>query len=121
MTRTPLPDDALEALFAQARRADPPALPADLAARLLAQAAAAQPRPQPAPGLWSRLRAALADVGGAPGLAGLGVAGVAGLWIGVADPVGAAALVWEGAAGLSPSVAGLLESDTPFDLLPADF
>lgn len=110
-TRKPLSETELDALFAQARRADPAPLDPDFAARLIARAQAAQPRPA-RPGWLARLRAALADVGGAPGLAGLGAAGVAGLWIGLADPVGAATYVLQGA--------GLAEAATPFDPF-ADF
>lgn len=112
-TRKPLSETELDALFAQARRADPAPLEPDFAARLIAQAEALRPRPAPARPRWlARLRAALADVGGAPGLAGLGAAGVAGLWIGLADPVGAATYVLQGA--------GLAEAATPFDHF-ADF
>lgn len=115
--RSPLPDAALEALFAQARRAEPAPLEPDFAARLIAQAQTVQaqvlrPAAPARPGWLARLRAALADLGGAPGLAGLGAAGVAGLWIGLADPVGAAAYVLQGA--------GLAEAATPFDHF-ADF
>jgi hypothetical protein len=111
--RKPLPESDLDALFAAARAAEPAPLEPDFAARLIAQAEAARPRPVPArPGWLHRLRAALADVGGAPGLAGLSAAGVAGLWIGLADPVGAATYVLQGA--------GLAEAATPFDHF-ADF
>lgn len=120
--RKPLSDAELDTLFAQARRARPAPLAPDFAARLIAQAQAqaqAQARVAPPrsaasarPGWLARLRAGLADVGGAPGLAGFGMAGVAGLWLGLADPMGAAAYVLQGA--------GLAEAATPFDLF-ADF
>lgn len=124
MTDTPKPlsETELDALFAQARRADPAPLEHDFAARLIAQSQAVQaqvvqagiwrPAAPARPGWLARLRAVLADVGGAPGLAGLGAAGVAGLWIGLADPVGAATYVLQGA--------GLAEAATPFDHF-ADF
>lgn len=80
----------LDALFAEAREAAPAPLPEALAARLLGDALAAQPQPAPRrtlrPGLFARLRAALAEIGGAPSLAGVGVAGMAGIWIGFASP-----------------------------------
>lgn len=115
MNRDAVPDDPLDALLAQART-DVPPLDPGLAHRLTAAAWAAQPRARP--GLWARLRTALADLGGAPGLAGLSAAGVAGLWIGFAQPLGAGtltALVWNGAATVSPALAELVDAPSPFD------
>lgn len=78
--------DGLDALFAQARNTPPDDLPAALAARLLADAQAALPRAAPRPGAFAWLAAVLAGIGGAPGLAGMSAAGLAGLWIGFAGP-----------------------------------
>lgn len=92
------PIDGLDDLFAAARaEAAAPASP-DFLARVLADAYAAQPDPAPAPaadptaiapparpGLWARLSAAF---GGGMALAGMGTAGVAGLWLGFAPPTG---------------------------------
>ena len=121
--REPPNDIALEALLAEARSARPPPLPEGLQARLLADAAVAQTGqrlPAERPGRLSALRGWLADLGGLPGMAGLSAAGVAGLWIGLAEPLPGsqfAALIWEGAAGVSPSLAGLLDQPaaSPFD------
>lgn len=119
MTHHPPPD--LDALFAAARTAEPAPLDPGFAARLVAQAEAARPRAAPArPGWGVRLRAVLADLGGAPALGGLATAGIAGLWIGLADPAGAAALVFDAAAGISPALSGWIGAASPFDLLPAD-
>jgi hypothetical protein len=118
-------DTDLDSLFAQARGAAAP-LPADLSARLVAQAEAMlPPATGPKPGSargqrgWlSGLRGLLADLGGGPGLAGLSVAGVAGLWIGFVQPeavAGVPGLLWEGAASVSPTLAGLRDEATPFD------
>ena len=82
----------LEDMFAQARTAAP--LPtSDLMARVLADALAAQPvdrpilptvaRKPPRQGFWSMV---LAGLGGRAGIAGLGTATLAGLWIGFAAP-----------------------------------
>lgn len=90
-------DDGLDAVFAEARDAIPPPLAPGFERRLLAQAEAAVPRALPRPGWLARTRAALAGIGGAPGLAGLSAAGLAGLWIGFAGPGPAADLasgVW---------------------------
>ncbi|KAA2316325.1 hypothetical protein DL237_08825 [Pseudooceanicola sediminis] len=93
----------LESLFAQAR--DVPAeLPAALTARILADADAVLavqandrlnarhrvPVASPAPGLarggfWAQL---LKSIGGAPALAGLAVATMAGVWVGIVPPAG---------------------------------
>lgn len=105
-------DDAfLDALFDAARDADAPAVSAGLQARLMADAAALQPRVAAAPSLWQRIRQALADVGGLPGLASVSAAGVAGLWIGIAPPASAEALV----SGLT---AGVLFDSAEADFLP---
>lgn len=73
----------LDALFATARQSD--RVPCDLMARVLADADAQQPRPAPAvkPRFWTQV---LAAIGGAPALAGLSTAMLAGLWIGFVDP-----------------------------------
>lgn len=75
----------LDALFAEARAEAPQPLSPTFQARLLTEARAAMPQPRRR-SVWDRLQTALSDFGGAPGLAGVGVAGVAGLWIGVAGP-----------------------------------
>jgi hypothetical protein len=122
LAETHLADGDLDALFAQARRADPAPLPDPFLARLTAQAEAMVPAPPVAApvrrGWLAGLRDILSDIGGAPGLAGLSVAGVAGVWIGFVQPeaiAGAPGLLWEGASGVSPTVAGLLDASTPFD------
>lgn len=97
----------LDALFAEARARDADPLPISLNARLLATALEAQPRRSGPSGLWARLRAALAEIGGAPGLAGVGAAGLAGVWIGFAGPAGTGDLVtqfWQGAATVTPGL-----------------
>lgn len=100
-------ETALEALFAEARDADPDPLAPAFHARLLSAAEAARP-PAPARAGWlSRLGAALRDVGGAPSLAGMGAAGLAGVWIGFAAPGSTSELVstfWQGAATVTPAV-----------------
>lgn len=129
--RTPLSDPALDALFAQARATAPADMPDTLSARLIAQAEAMVPATAPAlnaaparRGWLAGLGDLLSDLGGAPGVAGLSVAGVAGVWIGFVQPEAAAGvpgLFWEAAAGVSPTVATLLDDATPFDdfdLLP---
>lgn len=90
------PTTALDDLFAAARaEAAAPASP-DFLARVLADAYDAQPDPAPAPapaalapparpGLWARASAAF---GGGFALAGMGTAGIAGLWLGFAPPTG---------------------------------
>jgi hypothetical protein len=121
-----VPDGDLDALLSQARDVAPSPLPDALFARLVAQAEAMVPAPAAAAPLGSRrgwvsaLRQLVADIGGAPGLAGLSVAGVAGLWIGFVQPEAAAGvpgLIWDGAAGLSPALSSLLDETTPFDEL----
>jgi hypothetical protein len=79
-------DDALlEALFAEAAGDGKPEVPADLMARILADAEAMQPTAaalaaRPArQGLFSQFMQA---IGGWPSLAGLATATVAGVWIG---------------------------------------
>ncbi|WP_417587852.1 hypothetical protein [Pararhodobacter oceanensis] len=108
-------DDMLEALFAEARAAETPALPDALSARMMADAAAAlAPPPASRPNWWARLRLALADIGGAPGLAGVSAAGLAGVWIGFSGSGGTGALLtqfWQGAATVSPSVSEWVETD----------
>lgn len=72
-------DEALDALFAQARRDRPPA---GLVARVLADAGAVQPgRRRTGP-----FAAVVAALGGWPSAAGLAAASVAGLFIGYAAP-----------------------------------
>lgn len=101
-------DSLLDALFAEARDEAPAPLAQAFEARLVAAALAAQPGAMaPRPGWLARIRAMLADVGGAPSLAGMGVAGLAGVWIGFAAPGSTSDLVttfWQGAASVSPSV-----------------
>jgi len=109
--RPELSETDLEALLAQARLAPPPPLPAGFQARLLADATAALPPPVSARGP-GRLWAWLAELGGLPGLAGMSAAGVAGLWIGLAEPLPGlelSALLGDGAAAL---LAGA--EDSPF-------
>lgn len=108
--------DGLDALFAEARNAAPEALTADFSARLMADADAAMMAPPPPPGTrwWARLRLALADVGGAPGLAGVGAAGLAGVWIGFSGTGSTSNLLeqfWQGAATVSPAVSEWVEDD----------
>ena len=83
--------DALDDLFAEARRTPP--LPSEtLMARILADAKEMQPRaalpmsmpPARGPGFWMRLSGLF---GGAGALAGMGTAAAAGLFIGFAQPV----------------------------------
>ena len=85
-------DDALDALFAEARKAAP--VPSDdLMARILADAeteAAAREAPAPRPRFWPSL---LESLGGWPSLAGLAAAAVTGLWIGSAGSLDS--LGWE--------------------------
>lgn len=108
-------DDALDALLAAARDEAPPPLSPALRARLVADARAHAPvAAPPAPGWFARLRAALAEIGGAPGLAGVGVAGLAGVWIGFSGPGVTGEWLdrfWLGAADVSPTVAALIDVD----------
>ncbi len=108
----------LDALLAEA--AATPTKPSEaLSARILADATAMQ-RPLPAQrgtasrkrfGLWRWVTDLVAGLGGGPAVAGLSLAGVAGLFLGVADPVAL------------QSITALLSSDTTMvarmDLLPA--
>ena len=73
-------DDALEALFQQARSA-PPEVPDGLLARVIADAEAA--RPPRGSGIWRTL---WQSIGGPAGLGGLVTATLVGVWIGVAPP-----------------------------------
>lgn len=73
-------DAALEALFETAR-AQPPAVPDGLMARVLSDAEMAQPAQAAAP--WA---AWLSALGGLPGLGGLVTATCVGFWLGVAPP-----------------------------------
>lgn len=99
-------DEGLEALFAEARMAPPPPLDAALRTRLiedaLRQADGSRVR---RPGLWSRLFALLADPRGAPGVAGVAAAGVAGLWIGVSSPGMTGELITQVWQGVAPTAA----------------
>lgn len=101
-------EGALEALFAEARAETPEPLPDAFRARLVGDALAARPQPDPAPGGWlARFRTLLSEFGGAPSLAGMGAAGLAGVWIGFAAPGSTSDLVstfWQGAASVSPEV-----------------
>lgn len=90
MTDTDRIEIDLDRCLSEARDC-PPAPPADLAARVLADAMEVQagltgpaPRPQPRrPGLWQQLVEAL---GGWPALGGLAAACAAGVWMGVSPP-----------------------------------
>jgi hypothetical protein len=107
-----LDDDALDALFAQARDDAPAPVPDALRARLMADAIAAQPRRVRQNGFGSRLGGWLAELGGVPGLAGVAAAGLAGVWIGFSGPGMTGDLVaefWQGAATVSPTVSGWIE------------
>lgn len=99
-------DGALEALFADARAEPAEPLPDAFRARLVEVALAE--RPQPARHGWlTRFRVMLSDFGGAPSLAGMGVAGLAGVWIGFAAPGSTSDLVstfWQGAESVTPGV-----------------
>ncbi|MCB1395128.1 MAG: hypothetical protein H6898_05080 [Rhodobacter sp.] len=109
-----IPEADLEALFAAARDAGPAPLEARFQARLLEAALGAQPRPAARPGWLARFGAMLADIGGAPGLAGVGAAGLAGVWIGFSGPGVTGDLVnrfWQGAATVSPTVSALVDAD----------
>lgn len=95
----------LDALFSAARDEVPGPVPRALQARLVADALAA--RPVVARGWLARLGALWADMGGVPGLAGVGAAGLAGVWIGFSGPGVTGDLVaqfWQGAANVSPTV-----------------
>lgn len=120
-------DAALEALFEEAQAHPPEGLPEAFQARLNADALAAMspaassfPRSPSvrrgwlAKGWLTRLGDALAEIGGAPGLAGVGAAGLAGVWIGFFGPGPTDDLVnrfWQGAASVSPAVSVWIETD----------
>lgn len=122
MTDTPkdtsrLSDAELDALFDEASSASPDALSADMTARLMEDAQALMPVPQmrraKRPSFWQKAAQIFADFGGAPGFAGMGVAGLAGVWIGFAGPGQAGELVssfWQGAASVNPTVSTWIES-----------
>lgn len=97
-------DDMIDALFADAR-AQSPAVPDDLMARVLADAAAAGPA---LVGVEKRrLWASILDmIGGWPSVGGLAMAGVAGIWVGVAPPT-----------SVSTWTADLIGSPVSIDLL----
>ena len=107
--------DPLESFF-EAARADAPQPSGALMARILADAdresearSAAARLVEPSPG---RLRAVLAALGGWPVLAGLATATMAGVWIGVAQPMGVDPLEVVGGtasldAGIYPGYAAL--------------
>ena len=101
-------DAALEAMFAEARMAEADPVPDGLRARLLADAVPVVATR----GWWSRLGDVLADLGGAPGLAGVSAAGLAGVWIGFSGPGLTGDLVsqfWQGAATVSPTVSAWVD------------
>ncbi|MEZ5750650.1 MAG: hypothetical protein R3D60_01350 [Paracoccaceae bacterium] len=113
-------DAALDALFDEARLAEPPALDDGLRARLVAQAIDAQsqraPAAAPVPSLRARLSALLWGVGGAPGLAGMVSAGVAGVWIGFGGTATTVVdQVIQGAVQASPAVSAWVGDRVPYD------
>ena len=81
------PMDGLNSLLEQARQS-PPAVPDALLTRVQADALAHQPTAglRASPSTAGRVRSWLQALGGWPTLAGLGAAGLAGVWIGVAAP-----------------------------------
>ena len=82
-------DALLSAAFAEAQAARPVDLPDDLTTRILADAAAVQAAPTPRRlGLAGWLAEVRDGLGGWGALAGLGVATLAGVWIGVGDVSG---------------------------------
>ena len=109
-------ESALDALFAQARDEPPAPLSDDFAARLVAASLEAQRAvARPKPGWLARMRLALAEFGGAPSLAGVGAAGLAGIWIGFAAPGATGDLVssvLQGAASVSPSATAWVGTET---------
>ena len=124
-----LPAD-LAAALAAARQEAPPAVPAALLARVLADAAAAQPRPRPEPAPASAaaprgafapgaLRAAIGRI--ARPLAGFGgistAALAAGLWVGIAQPGAAPDLFALIGLGLEPELALLPDHGGMADFL----
>lgn len=76
--------DMIDDIFAQVRTQSP-AVPDDLMARVLADAAdmLVQPVVAPKQGLWSIF---VELIGGWPSVGGLAMAGIAGIWVGVAPP-----------------------------------
>jgi hypothetical protein len=128
MTEQNRPNDPIARLLAEAEAAPPAPLAPDFAARLMADARAALPRSGAVPPLGpvARLRAALAGwlqpVGGAPGLAGLAVAGLIGVGIGFSGVGAADALAITLQPGaLTPDEAeflDLLASDDLWEFLP---
>lgn len=128
-----LPADAvgLDALFAAARAAEPP-VPPDLLARVMADAVAVQPvaaAPQSArrriPGRW--LAEVFTLLGGHGAIAGLGAAGLAGFWIGFADPAGLTLLGEDDLSAEALAVVELYPADLEswsqtlaLDLVPQD-
>ncbi|GAB4264283.1 MAG: hypothetical protein Kow0013_11370 [Pararhodobacter sp.] len=113
-------DEALDALF-DAARAEPPApLPDAFAARLMEGALVELPPARPG-GLrvWlARLGATLSEIGGAPGVAGVGAAGLAGVWIGFSGPGLTGDILdrfWQGAATVSPTISTWVDGDLVTD------
>ncbi len=121
----PTAEAALEARLAEARAAPPPPLPGALSERLMAQALTAMP-----PALSAAPGSAVAEapryagwggrwmdwLGGLPGFAGAAAAGLVGLWIGLAAPGPAGALVGAVDTVLGPDddwpeQAGLIDGD----------
>lgn len=88
-----------------------PTVPSDLMARVMIDARQEQPRVVVAQkhGVWSAL---LELVGGWPAVGGLAMTGVAGIWIGIAPPVGLETMAAD-VMGVSQTV-DLFGSD-PFD------
>lgn len=123
--KEPLPEAALEALFQHARTRQA-GMSATLSERLMAEALAAMPAPPPArllapdpghrAGLRARIGALLAALpSGGAGFATLAATGALGVWLGVAVPAPAQELVfsvWQGAAGISPGLAELVDSNS---------
>lgn len=97
-------DEMIDAMFSEAR-AQSPAVSDDLIARVLADAAAARPDRVVAQkqGVWVSI---LDLIGGWPSVGGLAMAGVAGIWVGVAPPT-----------SVSSWTADLIGSPVSIDLL----
>jgi hypothetical protein len=108
------PTDPIEALLAQAAKAPAPPLPPAFAARLLQEARAVQ-APPPRAGLVMRLWGWMQPVGGLPGVAGMGLAALTGLWLGLAGITPADAFV---PLNNDSALIDLLASDTPWEILP---
>ena len=113
MSKSP-PTDPIEALLAQAATAPAPPLPPAFAARLLQDARAVQ-APPPRAGLMARLVAWMQPLGGVPGVAGMGLAALTGLWLGLAGITPADAFV---PLTTDSALVDLLISDTPWEILP---